>query len=128
MESRIARAFRSTAVAAVIGASLVVSAGAADTKAYVIGTVTVHDKSWMAEYRPKAQTLLNKYGGRVLARGSPIEALEGDDPEADVVVILEFPSVAKAKAWHSDPEYRPLMELRRGGTTSEFVLMEQVAD
>jgi len=128
MKSRTARAVRSMAVVAGIVAYPALDAGAADTKAYLIGKVTIHDKSWMAEYRAESEKLLKKYGGRVLVRGSPVEALEGDDPEADVVVILEFPSLAKAKAWHSDPEYRPLKELRRGGTTSRFVLMEQVAD
>lgn len=36
--------------------------------------------------------------------GSPFEVLEG--PAVEGVSILEFPTLADAKAWYSDPEYK----------------------
>ena len=40
------------------------------------------------------------------------------------IVILEFPSMAQAKAWYNDPAYAPLIKLRQSGSDLDFVLVE----
>jgi uncharacterized protein (DUF1330 family) len=65
--------------------------------AYVIGMLEVRDTSWRAEYGPKTAALIEKHGGRYVARGGA-ETLEGDGGRLNTFVILEFPSVEHAKA------------------------------
>lgn len=93
--------------------------------AYVIGMLEVRDPSWRAEYGPKTATLVEKHGGRYVARDGA-EALEGNGKIPDTFVILEFPSVEAAKAWYNDPDYAPMIKLRQTGADGDLVVMEGV--
>jgi uncharacterized protein (DUF1330 family) len=51
--------------------------------------------------------------------------LEGDwQPRR--VVILEFPDVARLKAWYHSPEYRPLIEIRKRTSITDMVIVEGI--
>lgn len=39
------------------------------------------------------------------------------------MIIFQFTSEEKAKAWYADPEYQQLSEHRRAGTRLEFLTM-----
>ena len=103
---------------------IAVTAEADEPKGYMVGLVTVTNKDWVAEYRKKNAELLKKYGGRILARGKPSVILEGAAPDVHVIVVVEFPSMEKAKAWHDDPNYQQLARLRQTGSKADFVLIE----
>jgi uncharacterized protein (DUF1330 family) len=103
---------------------LVWPANADEGKAYLVGLVNVENKDWIAEYRPKTAELLKKYGANILARGAPAVVLEGDAPDADAILIVEFPSLEEARTWYADPEYQPLIELRQSGSVVDFVLIQ----
>ncbi|MFY2824051.1 DUF1330 domain-containing protein [Ruegeria sp. MALMAid1280] len=106
------------------GSLVPVMASAEDAKGYIVGTVTIQNKDWIAEYRPKTAELLEKHGGKILVRGAPVETLEGKAPEANAILVVEFPSVESALAWYNDPEYAPLRDLRQTGSTVDWVLVE----
>jgi len=55
-----------------------------------------------------------------------MERLEGTGQLPSVIVVLEFPSMAQAKAWYNDPAYAPLIKLRQTGSDLDFVLVEGV--
>lgn len=93
--------------------------------AYVIGMLEVRDPSWRAEYGPKTAALVEKHGGRYVARGGA-ESLEGDGKIPNTFVILEFPSVEAAKAWYNDPEYAPMIKLRQTGADGDLVVIAGV--
>jgi uncharacterized protein (DUF1330 family) len=40
------------------------------------------------------------------------------------MVVLEFPSMAQAKAWYTSAEYRDLLALRQRTSRSKVVLLE----
>lgn len=93
--------------------------------AYVIVDIQVTDPAGYAEYRQLAPPIVAAYGGKYLVRGGALETLEGDwAPQR--LVILEFPSVAQAKAWWDSPEYRPAREMRQRTTISKMVVVEGV--
>jgi len=92
--------------------------------AYAIGRLKMNDPSWRSEYGPKTGALVQKHGGRYLVRGGKSERLEGNTPVPDAIVVLEFPSMERAKAWYNDPEYAPLIKLRQTGSELDFVLVE----
>jgi uncharacterized protein (DUF1330 family) len=85
--------------------------------------VTVTDHAWQERYLEPTAELVARHGGRYIALGNP-EKMEGERAAPDVLVIIEFPSPDAAKAWHRDPDYQPLIALRRGGSVSEALLVD----
>lgn len=90
--------------------------------AYAIGSMTVNNTDWQKEYGEKMPALIQRHGGRVLAR-APATQLEGSAALPTVVVMIEFPSTAQAQAWYDDPEHQPLKQLRRTGASLEMLLV-----
>jgi uncharacterized protein (DUF1330 family) len=102
---------------------------ARDMAAYVIGLgrSAPRGTEWAKEYLPKAGALVAKHGGKALIGGNStprLLALEGKPPLA--VVILEFPSLELAQAWHDDPDYAPLKQLRQANVDMEVFVVERV--
>lgn len=93
-------------------------------KAYAIGSVQMRSDNWVPEYVAKTEAIVARHGGRYLVRGTSIEKLEGSLPMPHVMVVIEFPSMAHARAWYSDPEYVPLIQVRQAGCDMELVLVE----
>ena len=93
-------------------------------KAYAIGSVQMRNDSWVKDYAAKTEAIVVRHGGRYLVRGATMEKLEGAAPLPHVMVVIEFPSMAHARAWHSDPEDAPLIKLRQTGCEMELVLVE----
>ena len=92
--------------------------------AYIIGQVRVTDASWVEEYVGRIIPILEKYGAKYIARSFDAEKFEGEEKVADAVVIVEFPSVEQAKAWYSDPDYAPLIDIRQAGSSAELTLVD----
>ena len=91
--------------------------------AYVIADIDVHDPVRYADYRAMVPASIEAYGGRFLARGGNVESLEGPwRPKR--TVILEFPSVERAKAWWDSEEYAPAKALRRSASQGSLILLE----
>ena len=92
--------------------------------AYLIVHVEVTDPETFArDYAPGVAATVEKYGGRYLARGGKMETLEGDWP-AHRVVLTEFPTVERAKAWWASEEYRELKAIRHRTAKSNMVVVE----
>jgi uncharacterized protein (DUF1330 family) len=56
-------------------------------------------------------------------RGGPVTTLEGPD-EHDRVVVIEFPTMERAKAFWDGPEYAAAKALRKSAATGQFILVE----
>jgi uncharacterized protein (DUF1330 family) len=59
---------------------------------------------------------------KVLAAYGAQEVLEG--PATEGVVLVEFPSMAEAKAWYDGPGYRQAREIRFRGAEYRAILFE----
>ena len=91
--------------------------------AYVINDMDVTDAALLDDYKKLSPLTVAQYGGRFLARGGATEVLEGTwTPKR--LVILEFPSVAQAKAWVNSAEYAPARRLRQKASRSNMVVIE----
>jgi uncharacterized protein (DUF1330 family) len=90
--------------------------------AYVIVDITVTDPDRYEEYKRLAPEPVSLYGGRYLARGLPAETLEGDWAPARLV-ILEFESVERAKAWLDSPEYHDARQIRHEAARSQMIVV-----
>jgi uncharacterized protein (DUF1330 family) len=91
--------------------------------AYVIVDIEVTDSEGYKEYAKMAPEAVKSYGGKYLARGGQNETLEGNW-QAKRLVILEFASVERAKAWLNSDEYAPALALRRKYAKSNMVVIE----
>jgi uncharacterized protein (DUF1330 family) len=95
--------------------------------AYIIGLrrSAPRQTAWLKEYLPQTGALVAKHGGKALIGGNFTQRLlplEGAEPPIGVV-ILEFPSLEQAQAWHDDPEYAPLKQLRQANVDMEVVVV-----
>ena len=92
--------------------------------AYVIGMVTIQDPSWVEEYGPKVEAMVEANGGKYIVRTTETEKLEGDNPLPTVTVVLEFPTIEQARSWYNSAEYLPWIQARQAGSTGNIVLVD----
>ncbi len=91
--------------------------------AYILTEIEVHDPVRYEDYKKMVQPTLDVYDGRFLVRGGKVETLEGTWAPKRVVVV-EFPSVEKAKAWWGSTEYAEAKALRHATAKSEMIVVE----
>jgi uncharacterized protein (DUF1330 family) len=77
---------------------------------YVIAMLDVFDADAYEKYKAAAPPTIAAAGGRYLARGGE-STLEGTH-DGRRVVILEFPSVEVARAWHQGHAYTEARKIR----------------
>ncbi|HEX8039417.1 MAG TPA: DUF1330 domain-containing protein [Chryseosolibacter sp.] len=92
-------------------------------KAYIIVDVKITDPARYEDYKKLTPGSLVPYEGRFIARGGRTETLEGTWKPGRVV-ILEFPSLEKAKAWWSSEGYAPAKALRQSASITEMIVVE----
>lgn len=93
---------------------------------YVLVDITILDDEQYAEYRRLAAPTVAAFGGRYLVRGGAVTVLEGDRVPARTVV-LEFPSVERARAWHASEEYAPARRIREACARTSMLVVEGYA-
>src|SRR3954447_9362029 len=76
----------------------------AAVSAYVISEVRIVDTQAAERYVALAEASITRYGGRYVARAAVPEVPEGDWDEGWRVVIVEFPTMAKLKEWHTSDD------------------------
>lgn len=92
-------------------------------KAYVIVDVSITDKIQYEEYKKLAPAVVTAFGGRFLVRGGRTETLEGDwEPER--MVVVEFPSLAKAHEWWNSDQYSKARAIRLRSAHTKMVIVE----
>ena len=94
--------------------------------AYFVIDVKITDPEGMKPYQAKVEETYKPFGGeRIVAGGLP-ETLEGDAPLGRIV-ILRFPSLAQAHAWHDSPAYQAILGHRLAASESNAYFVEGVA-
>jgi uncharacterized protein (DUF1330 family) len=84
--------------------------------AFVITKIKVTNWDRYREYTQASPAAVAKYGGKFIVRGGEILTLEGPE-ETSRIVVLEFPSLEKAKAFYYSDEYQSAKKLREGAAT-----------
>ena len=91
--------------------------------AYVIAQVHVTDGEKFKEYMKKTPATIARHGGRYLARGGETILLEGK-MKAERMVVIEFPSLQKAREWFDSEEYRRIKTFRAGAATASIIAVD----
>jgi uncharacterized protein (DUF1330 family) len=92
-------------------------------KHYAVAELDVTDPSWVRDYVAEVTAMVERRGGRYLARTAQIEQVEGERTPPQVLLIIEWPSKEAAEELYDSEEYRPHREARRKGARNEFLLV-----
>jgi len=93
--------------------------------AYVIVEIEVTDPVGYEEYKRLAGTTVEKYGGKYIVRGGKTEVLEGDwNPKR--IVVLQFDSMDRAKAWLNSPDYHEPRKMRHRTAKTKMIVVEGI--
>ncbi|PKB76715.1 MAG: hypothetical protein BZY86_00090 [SAR202 cluster bacterium MP-NPac-SRR3961935-G1] len=90
---------------------------------YLIGDIEVTDPDTYAKYAAGVPETVALYGGTYLVRGVQGEVAEGSwTPKR--LVVLEFESLERAKAWYDSPEYADLKKLRQSASKGNLIFAD----
>lgn len=96
--------------------------------AYVIGQLDIRDPEGYQAYLDGFLPSFTRHGGELLATSSQeTQVLEGTWAHPRTV-LMRFPDVAAARAWHSDPEYRELSRIRHRTAEANLVIVDGLKD
>ena len=77
------------------------------------------------EYKKLTPAAIAAYDGRFIVRGEKTECLEGNwNPQR--IVVLEFPSVERAKQWWASREYTKAKAIRQRAAKTKMIVVEGV--
>ncbi|TQM14656.1 DUF1330 domain-containing protein [Pseudonocardia kunmingensis] len=91
--------------------------------AYMIISVTPEDEEGFAEYERRTLAVVERFGGRPVARDTASFALEGAVAPG-IAVILEFPSKEHVRAFYESEEYAPLKAFRHAIARAGALVMD----
>ncbi|MBF6615635.1 DUF1330 domain-containing protein [Pollutimonas thiosulfatoxidans] len=92
--------------------------------AYIIANVFVSNPEKYEEYRRFSTLAMRAHDVKVLVRGGKTEVLEGRDPGR--TVVLQFTSMAAARAFYSSAQYRRARNARERAAIMHMYIVEGV--
>ena len=98
-------------------------APSAPPKAYSVAEIAIEDAEGYKAYVAAAGPVVEKFGGVYLARGGETIGKEGEAPRGRIVIV-EFPSLAAARAFYESAEYQAALPLRLKTATSRVYFVE----
>ena len=93
--------------------------------AYLLGRVEITDQDRYKEYMKETPGIIKKYGGKFIVRGGEVISLEGAE-ETGRLVLIEFPTLEKAKEFYYSEEYQEAKKLRAGAASGQFLAINGV--
>lgn len=93
--------------------------------ALVLVEVEIHNPELYEDYKKLSLPAVEAFGGKFVVRGAQTESLEGDwNPQR--LVVLEFPSVERAKEWYNSEQYTTAKNIRFQASKGKMLLVESV--
>ena len=95
--------------------------------AYWVARSKVNNPDQYKKYTERVPDILQKFGGKVLARGGRFKIIEGPE-KFHRFVVIEFPSLEKAVACYESPAYVEAAAHRKkdGASELEIVIVESI--
>jgi uncharacterized protein (DUF1330 family) len=92
--------------------------------AYWVARSRIHDPVEYKKYTDLVPAIIEKHGGKVLARGGQYQIMEGPE-DFHRFVVIEFPTLQAGVACFESPEYVAAAAFRRAGAgVVENVIVE----
>jgi uncharacterized protein (DUF1330 family) len=91
--------------------------------AYWIARSRITDPATYKKYTDQVPAIVNRYGGKILARGGRYQIMAG--PEIfQRYVVIEFPTFEQGVACFESPEYQGASVFRDAGGVVETVIVQ----
>lgn len=94
------------------------------SKAYVLVDTKISNNENYEIYKKKAKPIAEKFGGKYLTRGGEMDVVQSDLWSPTRLVLVEFPSIEKARAFHSSEDYADVKKIRIENAESTLVILE----
>ncbi len=96
-------------------------------KGYLYAEFDVLDAARFEKYREKVGAVSAEFGGRYVVRRDPPVVLDGNwSPKR--LVIIEFDSPERVRAFYNSPAYQAILPHRLGSTTGHVLLLTGTGD
>ena len=93
--------------------------------AYIIVDVSINDQLAYEDYKKLTPASITAYDGKFIVRGGQTETLEGNwQPQR--IVVLEFPTVERAKEWWSSEMYSEAKAIRQRAANTRMIVVEGI--
>jgi uncharacterized protein (DUF1330 family) len=92
-------------------------------KYYTVAEIEITEHAWVRDYVANVTKLIERNGGRYLARTSNVQRIEGERKLPQIFLIIEWPSKEIADTLYQSEEYKPNRQSRLAGAKSELVLV-----
>ena len=91
-------------------------------KGYLMANLRVDDPEIFKQFSSVALPLIEKFGGKLLARGPDADRHEGT--VSGVVTLIEFESKAAAENFYFSDEYKSAKAIRDKGVDTDLMIIE----
>ncbi|MBL7250413.1 DUF1330 domain-containing protein [Alloalcanivorax sp. C16-2] len=95
-------------------------------KCYAIAMIDFTDSGWIKDYVARVTPMVERLGGRYLARTNRVDRIEGEGPPPGTLLIIEFPSRQVAEGFYHSEEYAPFKAARQRGSVGPFFLVDGI--
>ena len=93
-------------------------------KAYVLVDTKISNSENYEMYKIKAKPIAEKFGGKYLTRGGDMDIVQNDLWSPTRLVLVEFPSIDNARAFHDSKDYADVKKIRLENAESTLVILE----
>lgn len=91
-------------------------------KSYLLGQITISDKSQYKIYDSKIEKVIEEFGGKYLVKGGLRIVKEGN-PFFQRDVLVEFKDVKTAQRFFSSQQFKEISKFRKAGSTGFLLLL-----
>ena len=91
-------------------------------KGYLLGQITISDKSQYKLYDSKIGNVIEEFGGRYLVKGGLRMVKEGN-PSFQRDVLIEFKDIETAQRFFSSQQFKEISEFRKAGSSGFLLLL-----
>ncbi len=91
-------------------------------KGYLLGQITISDKSQYKIYDSKIGNVIEEFGGKYLVKGGLRIVKEGN-PFFQRDVLVEFKDIETAQRFFSSQQFKKISKFRKAGSTGFLLLL-----
>ena len=73
---------------------------------YAVAQLDITDPAWVGDYVAEVTPMVERHGGRYLARSNRVQMIEGERAAPQILMVIEWPSKEAADAFYESEEYR----------------------
>ena len=91
-------------------------------KGYLLGQITISDKSQYKLYDSQIGNIIKEFGGKYLVKGGLRMVKEGN-PSFQRDVLVEFKDIETAQRFFSSQQFKKISKFRKAGSTGFLLLL-----